>query len=279
MPSALAAIARSGGPGAFALAPYPRRIGAVQSAAKQLHLFPDNDEPGNVPGFAVRVSGRARRLSIKVFPRGRVEVVVPKRTRAGEVQAFVEEHRDWIDDARAAFAELHPPEPFVLPDHVHLAAIDSHYRVRYERATTAKNVRYRCRDNLVVLSGRTDDEKLCVAALKRWLASVARTTIEPQLAALSASTDNPYQRMHVRGQRTCWGSHSTTGTISINYCLLFLEPELVRYLLVHELCHGRHMNHSRRYWRYVGQFEPDYRRLDRALTDAWNRVPVWLGFN
>ena len=187
-----------------------------KSAAKQLHLFPDTAEPGNSPGFSVRVSGRARRLSIKVFPRGRVEVVVPKRTRAGEVQAFVEEHRDWIDDARAEFARLHPPEPFVLPDRLELPAVGRTYRVRYERATAAKSVRYRCRNNTVVLSGCTNDEKQCVTALKRWLASVARTELEPQLKALSASTGNPYARMQVRGQRTCWGSHSSSGTISIN---------------------------------------------------------------
>jgi len=251
----------------------------VHSAAKQLQLFPENDEPGTTPGFAVRESGRARRLSIKVFPRGRVEVVVPKRTRAGEVQAFVEEHREWIDDARASFARLHPPEPFALPNRTSLPAINRQYRIRYERSTSAKGVRYRCRDNTVILSGRTSDEKLCVAALKRWLASVARSELEPQLQALATRTGNPYARMHVRGQRTCWGSHSSSGTISVNYCLLFLDPQLVRYLMIHELCHGRHMNHSRRYWRYVEQFEPDYRRLDRALTDAWNQVPVWLGFN
>jgi predicted metal-dependent hydrolase len=100
-----------------------------------------------------------------------------------------------------------------------------------------------------------------------------------RLKALSAVTGNPYKKMHIRGQRTCWGSHSSSGTVSINYCLLFLEPEAVRYLMIHELCHARNMNHSRRFWKFVSKFEPDYRRLDRALTDSWNQVPVWLGIN
>jgi predicted metal-dependent hydrolase len=78
----------------------------------------------------------------------------------------------------------------------------------------------------------------------------------------------------VRGQKTCWGSHSSTGTISINYCLLFLEPALVRYLMVHELCHARHMNHSRRFWRAVGLHEPDYERLDRVVEDS--RMVMYL---
>jgi len=251
----------------------------VQDAARQLALFSDSEEPGNSSGFSVRENSRARRLSIKVFPRGRVEVVVPPRTKPAVVHAFVREHHDWINEARASFAKLHPPEPFLLPDVVELSAIDQRFRIRYERQKHAKTVRYRRHKNEVVLSGRTGDDKLCVAALKRWLASVARTEFAIRLKALSAVTGNPYKTMHIRGQRTCWGSHSSSGTMSLNYCLLFLEPEAVRYLMIHELCHARHMNHSRRYWLFVSKFEPDYRRLDRALTDSWNQVPVWLGIN
>jgi hypothetical protein len=251
----------------------------VEDAARQLALFSDSEEPGNSSGFSVRENSRARRLSIKVFPRGRVEVVVPPRTKPAVVQAFVREHHDWINEARASFAKLHPPEPFLLPDVVDLPAIDQRFRIRYELQKPAKTVRYRRHKNEVILSGRTGDDKLCVAALKRWLASVAKTEFSTRLKALSAVTGNPYKTMHIRGQRTCWGSHSTSGTISINYCLLFLEPEAVRYLMIHELCHARHMNHSRRYWLFVSKFEPDYRRLDRALTDSWNLVPVWLGIN
>jgi predicted metal-dependent hydrolase len=251
----------------------------VEIAARQLALFSESEEPGNASGFSVRENSRARRLSIKVFPRGRVEVVVPPRTRPDVIQAFVREHNDWINQARASFAALHPPEPFLLPHVVDLPAIGQRFRVRYERQSRAKSVRYRSHDNVVVLSGRTGDDKLCVAALKRWLSSLAKTEFAPRLKALSAATSNPYTKMHVRGQRTCWGSHSSNGTISINYCLLFLDPEAVRYLMIHELCHARHMNHSTRFWKLVAKFEPDYKRLDRALTDSWNRVPVWVGIN
>ena len=251
----------------------------MRGTAEQLRLFPDGDAAGAPPAFTVRESSRARRLSIKVFPRGRVEVIVPRRTRARDVQAFVEEHRDWIERSRQSFARIVAPEPFRLPDRVDLRAIGQSYRIRYERHRNATGVRYRCRGNVVVLSGGTEDEALCVAALKRWLAAVARAEFAPRLMALSATTDNPYRSMHIRGQRSCWGSHSSSGTISINYCLLFLEPVLLRYLMIHELCHARHMNHSRRFWQRVGRHEPDYRRLDKALGDAWTQIPVWLGMH
>lgn len=248
----------------------------MPGAARQLRLFADFEKPGQSPGFSVRESGRAKRLSIKVYPRGRVEVVVPKKTRARDVQSFVDEHRDWIDQTRASFAAKHSFEPFALPDRVRLAAIGRDYRVAYRLRRDAGNVRFRRHGDLVVLSGRTSDEAQCVAALKRWLAGVAKEEFEPWLRALSARTGDAFRRMQVRAQKTCWGSHSSTGTISVNYCLLFLEPALVRYLMIHELCHARHMNHSRRFWRAVGQHEPDYERLDRELGESWSRIPSWL---
>jgi hypothetical protein len=248
----------------------------VQTQATQLPLFSAADEPDDLSGFSVRESGRARRLSIKVFPRGRVEVVVPKRTRAADVQQFVEAHRDWIRTTRAAFAAEHPPEPFALPVSIHLPGIERRFCVRYERDDD-RNVRYRLRGGTLVLSGATYDEKLCVGALKRWLIALARKEYEPRLRALSALTGNAFKKLHVRGQRTCWGSHSGRGTISLNYCLMFLDPAHLRYVLIHELCHARHMNHSSRFWNLVGQYEPRYRKLDNDLNDGWKRIPAWVG--
>jgi len=248
----------------------------VPGAARQLRLFADTEKPGESPGFSVRESGRAKRLSIKVYPRGRVEVVVPKRTRARDVQSFVDEHRDWIEQTRASFAAKHPPEPFALPDRVRLAAIGRDYRVVYRPRKHSESVRFRRHGDIVVLSGGTADAAQCVAALKRWLAGVAKEEFEPWLRHLSARTGDGFRRMQVRGQKTCWGSHSSTGTISVNYCLLFLEPALVRYLMIHELCHARHMNHSRRFWRAVARHEPDYQRLDRELGESWSKIPTWL---
>jgi predicted metal-dependent hydrolase len=249
----------------------------VQSAATQLPLFSEVDEPDSVSGFSVRESGRARRLSIKVFPRGRVEVVVPRRTRPADVREFVEAHRDWIRKARASFAAEHPPEPFALPELVTLNGIELQFSVRYEPEEGAKTVKYRNRGGGVVLSGHTDNEKLCVQALKRWLTQLAKREYAPRLRALSGLTGNSFKKMHVRGQRTCWGSHSSSGTISLNYCLLFLDPGHLRYVMIHELCHARHMNHSRRFWSLVAQFEPDYQQLDKDLNDSWKQIPTWVG--
>ena len=246
----------------------------MDRAAKQIPLFPETPDPAS--GVSVRVSTRAKRLSIKVYPRGKVEVVVPKRARARDVERFVEDSRPWIEKTRAAFADDIPEEPFRLPTRVALPGIEHNVGVHYEPAT-ASSIRYRRTGDILRLRGAVHDDDACVAALKRWLAATAREHFEPKLRALSAATGNSFKRMHVRGQKTCWGSHSSTGTISINYCLLFLKPRLVRYLMIHELCHAVHMNHSRRFWALVEKHEPDYRRLDKQLSDAWRHIPAWVG--
>jgi len=225
----------------------------------------------------VRVSGRAKRIAIKVYPRGRVEVVAPKRASAKDVEAFVREHSDWIAQTRRSFAAEIPAEPFELPKTLELRSCGLSLRVFYQ--SKPHPVRIRRHGDVLAVRGQIDDEQACVAALIRWLKKFAKREFEPTLWRLSEWTGNSFERLQIRAQKTCWGSHSSTGTITMNYSLLFLAPELVRYLMIHELCHARHMNHSKAYWKHVECFEPRYRELDQRLTESWKDVPVWLGMH
>lgn len=254
----------------------------MKRAALQLQLFANEtavrpSDPGEMPTFTVRESARARRLAIKVYPRGRIEVVVPRRTRPVDVERFVSENRAWILKTRAEMTGGEPVEAFALPTRIELAAVGRSVAVRYKERRDLANVRWRERGPTLELYGPVADEQKCVAALKRWLAAQAKREFAPRLAALSAETGIGYERMQVRAQRSCWGSRSSSGTLSLNLCLLFVRPELLRYLLLHELCHGRHMNHSRRFWALVARYAPDCRQLDRELGESWRDVPVWMG--
>jgi predicted metal-dependent hydrolase len=266
----------------FALAEIVRRIGGVHRTAPQLPLFPADsssatEKPGETPGFSVRESARAKRLSIKVYPRGRVEVVVPKRTRAAEVESFVSENKDWIRRSVQSFVAKFGEESTALPTRIDLQGVGQSFIVAYRQDKEVKGVRYRQSGRTVIVYGRIADKDLCVKALRRWLSTVARRELAPSLRSLSLELNLPYKKTHIRTQRTCWGSHSSTGTISINLCLLFVAPKVLRYLMIHELCHSRHMNHSKKFWGLVAGFEPDYRRLDQELGNSWRSVPGWMG--
>jgi predicted metal-dependent hydrolase len=238
----------------------------------QLQLF---DARSVDDRWTVRVSRRARRLSVRVYPGGKVEVVVPPGASPEAVQNFVGTHRQWIhrrvaDLSTAAAADETHPASIKLP------AIGRHYAVEYEH-NAASSARVRVAgENLLIVSGPLHNDREIALALRSWLAGVAHQQLGTELAKVAADGDFHYARTQIRRQRTRWGSCSASGTISLNVCLLFMRPQVVHYLLVHELCHTRHMNHSKRFWAAVASLEPDYRELDRELLRGWQSVPGWM---
>ncbi|MCF7860572.1 M48 family metallopeptidase [Patescibacteria group bacterium] len=74
-----------------------------------------------------------------------------------------------------------------------------------------------------------------------------------------------YTRLSIRDQRTRWGSCSKRGGLNFNYRLVFLPPELIDYLIVHELCHLQQLNHSPAFWGLVAQQIPDFKKRRQEL--------------
>lgn len=74
-----------------------------------------------------------------------------------------------------------------------------------------------------------------------------------------------YKNVRVKNQKSRWGSCSSVGNLNFNYKLLFLPRELARYVVVHELCHLKEMNHSSRFWKLVEKACPDQKELRRKL--------------
>ncbi len=72
-------------------------------------------------------------------------------------------------------------------------------------------------------------------------------------------TGGSYSRITIRDQKTRWGSCSSTGTLSFNYRLMFAPPRVLDYVVIHELCHLTHMNHSREFWNLVASVMPEYK--------------------
>lgn len=236
----------------------------------QLQLFStDRSDP-----WTVRVSPRARRLSVRVYPGGRVEVVVPRGASPITVQRFVGTHRHWILDRVNELSTRGPVGP-ALPDRIDLPSIAQAYRVEYAHGSPRPRIEIGD-DGVLTIRGGHGNEKLVTHVLRRWLMKLAHDALGAQLERVAEAGGFEYRRVQIRRQRTRWGSCSARGTISLNVSLLFLPPDVVRYLLVHELCHTKHMNHSARYWALVEAHEPDYRRLDRELLRGWRHVPTWI---
>jgi predicted metal-dependent hydrolase len=146
--------------------------------------------------------------------------------------------------------------------------------VRYEEHSSSF-VRLLQRGNEITLKGNAASQLSCRRALKRWLLEQGKQKLIPLLQSISTETNIPFASVSVRLQRSRWGSCSRRGKISLNAKLLFLAPELVRYLFVHELCHRQQMNHSPAFWKCVEDQEADYAALDRRMRTAMQSVPAW----
>ncbi len=227
---------------------------------------------GDVAEWRVRVSKRARNLRIQVFPYGGVEIVVPERTRQRDIDDFVSRHRDWISRTQNEYLARRANEKY-LPDEINLRAVNERLRLVYSAGATA--AARQAGDTLLVCAPEKTIQHVW-PALQGWLKRKARKHLSAELTYLSRATGLYPSRLQVRLQQTRWGSCSPTGTISLNAAVLLRSPEEMRYVVIHELCHLRHLNHSRRYWQLVERHEPAYRDIDGRLAAAWESTPLWL---
>ncbi len=240
--------------------------------ARQLALL---DEAQVKPaGWRVRPSPRARRLAVRVLPGGFVEIVVPHGTRPRTIEQFVSRHRGWIDRKVVQYRPADPDTADALPDVIRFAASGHAWDVHYRHSPAAP--RLHASAGNITVTGDCQRLPLVRHALQRFTMRMAHQVFAPWLAGLSASSGLGYERLQIRRQRTRWGSCSRHGTISLNACLLFQPADVVNYLLIHELAHTRHMNHSRRFWAAVERLEPGWRALDASLSQGWRRVPAWV---
>lgn len=205
-------------------------------------------------------------------------VVVPKGFDRRELPAILMEHGQWIRDAlghletsrgNTADGRGH------LPETVRLEALGECHRVFYKPAGRGSVRLTSTSPSELECVGDLADSDLCIGILLKWLRFQGQLHLMPWLARTADEIGLCYARGQVRKQRSRWGSCSARGTISLNQDLLFIPPELVRYIMVHELCHTRHMDHSPKFWTLLESFEPGCRALDARMKHARNLVPLW----
>jgi predicted metal-dependent hydrolase len=221
----------------------------------------------------LRRNRRSKYVRLKVHPPGQVEVVVPHDFDERALPEILAQHTAWVEERLLDVSTQHH-EPLTPPQVLDLQAIDEQWQLHYLPRGGSRNSCRQMPGGILQVSASNNEQGR--ELLKRWLARRAKQQLIPWLQQTSEELALPFSGVSIRGQRTRWGSCSAKGHINLNYALLFLPPDLVRYLFVHELCHTVHLNHSRRYWALVESKEPHYRAYEKGLKQASQQVPACL---
>ena len=192
-----------------------------------------------------------RQKNIRLSLRGeQVRVSYPHSLRFAKVEAFVLAKTDWILKHRQ-------PRP----------ALSEGRRIGREHVLRWQSGRLQAGIQAKIIYARKDDEAGTHALIKEALKREAQTHILPLAEEWVQKTQLKPAAMRVRYMKTQWGSCSNEGKISLNSALVYLEKDLIKYVIVHELCHLRFLNHSPLFWRLLEQHLSDSKALRQKLRE------------
>jgi predicted metal-dependent hydrolase len=197
--------------------------------------------------YRIRRSDRARRIRVSVDNDGQIEVVLPRRSPERHAEDAVRQLGPWIERRRRAVARAVSDMERETGTVPYLGAT-----LRLVPEAGRERV-HRRGDELLVPAGDPRE------ALERWYRRQARLEIAPRLDAATARAGTSYAGLTIRGQRTRWASRSSSGGMSFNWRLLLAPPEILDYVVEHEVAHIEVMDHSPRFWRLLASRSPRWR--------------------
>lgn len=230
------------------------------------------------PEYIIRETARAKHVRFRVTIADGLVIVIPVGFDRRRIPKLVEEKRDWIARALREIethrAALPPTDQ--RPERIDLPAIGRTWRLEWNETAGEKVSIAEIETSRLRLSGSIADRSAWRLALRGWLLDQGREHLIPWTESMASVLGVQVQRVSIRCQKTRWGSYSTNGTLNLNAQLLFLPERLVRFVLLHELCHVVHPNHSPSFWDLVRMHERDVDGLRKELRGGWRYVPVWL---
>jgi hypothetical protein len=197
---------------------------------------------------------RARRYLLRLRPDGTVRVTIPRRGNIKEARYFAARNINWLEEQfQGLAAQPKTPDTWGLETGILFRG----EMVRIE----ADDGKIRFGSEMLNVSDTTTDFR---PAIKKHMRKLAARELPARVMDLASLYGINVTRVTVRNQKTRWGSCSRKGTISLNWELI-QTPAFVRdYIILHELAHRKHMNHSDKFWQEVERLCPDY-----LQAEAW----------
>jgi predicted metal-dependent hydrolase len=221
---------------------------------------------GKMVGYSVRISLRAKRLRIGVTPEDGLVVVAPVGFDVRLLPALLKSKESWVLHHLQLMEQCQArPAPCALENGMLVPYRGGSLKLNYRLGVTRNRVSRR-RDELYVWLQHHDDESVR-RALDGWYRAEARGLITARARELASQYGVSYQRIFIKAQKARWGSCSSRRNLNFNWRLVLAPPEILDYIVIHELTHLNEMSHSRHFWQLLAARCPEYRHHEAWLKE------------
>ena len=211
--------------------------------------------------FTVKVSYRARTKSAEITIEDEVvNVIVPNSLTETQIRRLITKRLVWIKKTLVAQAKAGKPKVIEYVNGEAFPYLGKNYRLKIEkgeRPAAKLNSGY-----LWVTANSTEDVK---EAIKQWYFRLAKKRLAEKTTRFSVILGVSPRSVSIKDFKKKWGSCSKNGDIAYNWKVIMASNNLVDYVVIHELCHLKELNHSARFWRLLDRHKPDWRECKELL--------------
>lgn len=206
------------------------------------------------------IRSKRKTASLRIKQDGTVEVRGPRLMSDAFVRDFVRAKSDWIIQKRKEVIEHQKKKrthDFKSGDVFQY--LGEEYVLTLVAAGRKRVELLREEPNKMMVHTTSFEPKAVEKQIKEWYKNQVTTYIEERVAYYSQMIPGKVASITMENRKTRWGSCNSRGELTLNWRLIMAPPEIIDYVVVHEMCHLKHMDHSKEFWRAVGSVLPDYK--------------------
>lgn len=214
----------------------------------------------------VTAHANAKKVWFKIKGDGILHITVPRGLPVKELQDIIKKNAFWIRDHYHLAKPVQTPEEGIKNGTL-LTYLGEKLTLRLEDGPEGWVTIKKTGAIMLVKASPNLSQTDFTAVLTNWFREEARRVLTEKTAYFATLMKLNYQRIFIKDQKTRWGSCSAKGNINYNFRLVMAPETIVDYIVVHELCHLAHLNHSRDFWDMVGRYYPGYKDAKKWLKD------------
>lgn len=201
-----------------------------------------------------------KNLSIIIEPLGQVRVIAPARMKVAQVKEAVERNASWVVHQLNLVEEnLGSMKSRCFVSGETLLYRGRSFSCLFELDQHLSRAAVELEDSLLIVRSPVQEPGMLRQAIEKWYRERARLAIRERVDHYARLIGKQPGTIRIKDQQKRWGSCSQKGNLNFNWRLILVPDEILDYMVVHELCHLVHLNHSAEYWSLVGSILPDYK--------------------